>query len=65
LAAHSGGAEYAEADGLAVVARPVYWKGRLAKVIVVAVPSGERAALLPQPEKASRRRSGLSAAAAY
>ena len=65
LAARSGGAEYAEDDSLAVVARPVYWKGRLAKVIVVAVPSGERAALLPQPEKASRRRSGLSAAAAY
>ena len=64
LAARSRGAEYAEDDGLAVVARPVYWKGRLAKVIVVAVPSGERAALLPQPEKASRRRSGLSSSSA-
>ena len=64
LAARSRGAEYAEDDGLAVVARPVYWKGRLAKVIVVAVPSGERAALLPQPEKTSRRRSGLSSSSA-
>ena len=48
LAAHSGRAEYAEADGLAVVARPVYWKGRLAKMIIVAVPSAYRAALAPQ-----------------
>ena len=48
LAARSGGAEYAEDDGLAVVARPVYWKGRLAKVIVVAVPCGERSTLLPR-----------------
>ena len=64
LAAHSGGAEYAEADGLAVVARPVYWKGRLAKVIVVAVPCGERAAVLPQPTAVIRQRSDLSAASA-
>ena len=65
LAARSGGAEYAEDDSLAVVARPVYWKGRLAKVIVVAVPSGERAALLPQPEAVSRRRTDILATAAY
>ena len=48
LAARSGRAEYAEADGLAAVARPVYWKGRLAKVAVVAVPWEHRAVLEPQ-----------------
>ena len=37
-AAHSGRPEYAEEDGLAVVITPVYWKGCLAKVIVVTVP---------------------------
>ena len=57
LAAHSGGAEYAEADGLAVVARPVYWKGRLAKLLIVAVPSGECDALLPQLSAASYQHS--------
>ena len=45
VAAHTGRAEYAEADGLAVVATPVHWKGRLAKVAVVAVPAEYRAAL--------------------
>ena len=39
-AAYSGSAEYAEADGLAAIAKPVLWKGRLAKVIVVARPLG-------------------------
>ena len=48
LAARSGQPEYAEADGLAVVATPVYWKGRLAKLAVVAVPGEYRAALAPQ-----------------
>ena len=48
LAARSGGAEYAEDDGLAVVATPVYWKGRLAKVIVVAVPQLHRDVLMFQ-----------------
>lgn len=38
LAARSGRLEYDEGDGIAVVARPVLWKNRLAKVIVVAVP---------------------------
>ena len=45
LAAHTGRAEYAEADGLAAVATPVIWKGRLAKVAVVAVPGEYREAL--------------------
>ncbi len=47
-AAHSGGMEYAEGDGLAVAARPVRWKGRLAKVILVAVPWERRSVLEPQ-----------------
>ena len=44
-AAHSGRPEYAEGDGLAAVAKPILWKGRLAKVIVVAVPWEQRRAL--------------------
>lgn len=45
LAAQSGQTEYAEEDGLAAVATPVIWKGRLAKVAVVAVPGEHREAL--------------------
>jgi len=45
LAARSGETQYAEADGIAAVATPVYWKGRLAKVTVVAVPADYRDAL--------------------
>ena len=37
-AARSGRPEYDEGDSIAVAARPVFWKGRLAKVAVVAVP---------------------------
>ena len=44
----SGRAEYAEEEGIAVVAKPVMWKGRVAKVAVVAVPYGDRAVLAPQ-----------------
>ena len=47
-AARSGEPEYAEADGIAAVAKPVYWKVRLAKVAVVAVPLEFRALLAPQ-----------------
>ena len=47
-AARSGEPEYAEADSLAAVAKPVYWKGRLAKLAVVAVPLEFRAVLAPQ-----------------
>ena len=47
-AAHSGQPDYAEADGLAVIANPIMWKGRLAKVIVVAVPWERRSVLEPQ-----------------
>ena len=45
LAAHSGRSEYAEEDGIAVAAQPVLWKGRIAKVAVVAVPCSDRAEL--------------------
>ena len=31
-----------------MAARPVLWKGRVAKVAVVAVPYGDRAVLAPQ-----------------
>ena len=48
LAARSGQTEYAEADGIAAVATPVIWKGRLAKVAMVAVPGDYRSALEPQ-----------------
>ena len=44
----SGRPEYAEEDGIAVVAKPVMWKGRVAKVAVVAVPAGDRAVLTAQ-----------------
>ena len=47
-AAHSGRPEYAEAEGLVAIARPILWKGRLAKVIVVAVPWEHRSGLEPQ-----------------
>ena len=45
---HTGRAEYAEEDRIAVAARPVLWKGRVAKVAVVAVPFQDRAVLEPQ-----------------
>ena len=51
LAGRSGRTEYAEADGLAVAAKPVHWKGRLAKLAVVAVPREYRAVLAPQVGK--------------
>ena len=53
----TGRAQYAEAGprrdrtgrgGLAVAARPVYWHGRLAKVVALAVPYEHRTALAPQ-----------------
>ena len=53
-AAHSGRPEYAEGDGLAVAAKPVLWKGRLAKVIVVAVAWERRSVLEPQLGRSRR-----------
>ena len=47
-AVQSGRTEYAEEEGIAVAAKPVLWKGRVAKMAVVAVPAGERAVLAPQ-----------------
>ena len=47
-AAHCGEMEYAEGEGLAVIATPILRKGRLAKVIVVAVPWEFRSVLEPQ-----------------
>ena len=47
-AVQSGRAEYAEEQDIAVVAKPVLWKGRVAKVAVVAVPAGDRAVLTAQ-----------------
>ena len=52
-AARSGRPEYTESDGIAVVATPVLWKGRLAKMIVVAVPSEHQRVLEPQPRFAT------------
>ena len=58
----TGRSEYAEvepggnrrdADGLAVAVRPVFWRGRLAKVSLVAVPYEQRATLVPQVHRAS------------
>ena len=48
-AVQSGRPEYAEEEeGIAVAAKPVLWKGRVAKVAVVAVPFPDRAVLAPQ-----------------
>ena len=44
----SGRTEYDEDGGFAAIARPVFWRGRLAKVAVVAVPYHHRAVLEPQ-----------------
>ena len=67
-AAQSGRREYAEADGIAAVATPVIWKGRLAKVAVVAVPGEYRVALAPQldgqgwrPDAGNNPRAALAA----
>ena len=66
----TGGAEYAEAEpgrdrtgrgGLAVVVRPVFWHGRLAKVVLVAVPYEHRLALASQVHWAAFRRRGFPA----
>ena len=53
-AARSVRVEYAEADGIAGIAAPVVWKGRLAKVVLVAVPWEHRRALEPQLGKLGR-----------
>ena len=47
-AVQSGRTEYAEEEGIAVAARPVLWRGRVARLAVVAVPYGDRAVLTRQ-----------------
>ena len=44
--------------GVAAMARPVYWHGRLAKIVVVAVPHRDRAILLPQLPRLRGGRNG-------
>ena len=59
-----GSTQYAHEGGYAAIARPVLWKGRLAKVVVVAVPDSDRAVLGPQlvaSDLAARRRQPLAA----
>ena len=48
LAIRSGGTQFARGEGHAVVARPVLWKGKLAKVVVIVVPDRDSAILDPQ-----------------
>ena len=43
-----GTTQYGHDDGYAAIARPVIWKGKLAKVVVVAVLDRDRAVLDPQ-----------------
>ena len=43
-----GTARYAHDGGYTVIARPVVWKGKLAKVVVIAVPDPSGAVLDPQ-----------------
>ena len=55
---------YAHDGGYTAIARPVVWKGKLAKVVVVAVPDPYRAVLRPQlaaSDFAARRRKPVAA----
>ena len=47
-AARYGTARYAHDGGRAAIARPVFWKGKLVKVVVVAVPESYASVLGPQ-----------------
>ena len=47
-AARYGITQYAHDDGCTAIARPVLWKGKLAKVVVVAVPESDSAVFGPQ-----------------
>ena len=58
-----GRTQYAHDDGYAAIARPVIWKGKLAKVVVVAVPDQDCGVLGPQmvaSDMAGRRRRMLA-----
>ena len=66
-AAHYGTARYAQDGGYAAIARPVIRKGKLARVVVIAVPESFSAVLGPQMVAADmpgRRRRPLAALAA-
>ena len=61
-----GAARYARDGGCAVIARPVIWKGKLAKVVVIAVPDPDGAVLDPQviaSDVPGRRRQPVAAVA--
>ena len=63
-----GTARYAHDGGHAVIARPVVWKGKLAKVVVVAVPDPDGAVLNPQviaTHVPGRRRTTLATTAPW
>ena len=63
-AARYGTARYAHDGGYAVIARPVIWKGKLAKVVVIAVPDSDSAVLDPQvmaSDAPGRRRNPVAA----
>ena len=65
-AARYGTARYAHDGGRAAIARPVFWKGKLVKVIVIAVPERDSAVLGPQmiaSDMPGRRRRPVTAAA--
>ena len=65
-AARYGTARYAHDGGRAAIARPVFWKGKLVKVVVIAVPESDSAVLGPQmiaSDMPGRRRRPVTAAA--
>ena len=66
-AARYGTARYAHAGGYAVIARPVIWKEKPTKVVVVAVPDRDASVLDPQviaSDGIGRRRRPIAAVAA-
>ena len=65
-AARRGIPAFGKDEGIAAIAQPVVWKGKLAKVVVVAVPERYLGVLVPQMETLylGRRRARPMAAAA-
>ena len=60
-----GTARYAQDGGCAAIARPVFWTGKLAKVVVIAVSESDSAVLGPQmiaSDMPGRRRKPVAAA---
>ena len=53
-----GSTQYAHEGGYAAIARPVLWKGRLTKVVVVAVPDSDQAVPAPSWSPPTSRRAG-------